>query len=134
VAKYNLRIIMKKLDINQLYENDEELAEILISSGLSRPVARTLAYLQKVETATSIELERGTGLRQPEVSIAMKQLDPLDWIDENEEKKPGKGRPNKVYSLRVGFKDIIAHLENQQKKMIDNRMTSIKRLKELIRD
>jgi len=125
---------MKKLDINQLYENDEELAEILISSGLSRPVARTLAYLQKVETATSIELERGTGLRQPEVSIAMKQLDPLDWIDENEEKKPGKGRPNKVYSLRVGFKDIIAHLENQQKKMIDNRMTSIKRLKELIRD
>ena len=50
------------------------------------------------------------------VSIAMKQLDPLDWIDENEEKKPGKGRPNKVYSLKVRFKDIIAHLEKQQKK------------------
>jgi predicted transcriptional regulator len=125
---------MKKLDINQLDDNDEELAEILISSGLSRPVARTLAYLQKVDTATSIDLERGTGLRQPEVSIAMRQLKPLDWIEENEEKKPGKGRPNKIYSLKVGFKDIIAHLEKQQKKEIDDGMAWIKRLKELVRD
>jgi predicted transcriptional regulator len=122
---------MKKLDINQLDDSDEELAEILISSGLSRPVARTLAYLQKVDTATSVDLERGTGLRQPEVSIAMRQLNPFDWIEENEEKKPGKGRPNKVYSLKVGFKDIIAHLEKQQKKEIDDGMASIKRLKEL---
>ena len=98
---------MKKLDINQLDDGDEELAEILISSGLSRPVARTLAYLKKVDTATSVDLERGTGLRQPEVSIAMRQLNPFDWIDESEEKKPGKGRPNKVYSLKVRFKDIM---------------------------
>jgi len=125
---------MKKLDINQLDDSDEELAEILISSGLSRPVARTLAYLQKVNTATSIDLERGTGLRQPEVSIAMRQLNPFDWIDENEEKKPGKGRPNKVYSLKVRFKDIITHLEKQQKKAIDDGMASIERLKELVRD
>ena len=125
---------MKKLDINQLDDSDEELAEILISSGLSRPVSRTLAYLQKVDTATSVDLERGTGLRQPEVSIAMRQLNPFDWIEENEEKKPGKGRPNKVYSLKVGFKDIIAHLEKQQKKAIDDGMASIKRLKELVVD
>ncbi len=125
---------MKKLDINQLDDGDEELAEILISSGLSRPVARTLAYLKKVDTATSVDLERGTGLRQPEVSIAMRQLNPFDWIDESEEKKPGKGRPNKVYSLKVGFKDIIAHLEKQQKKAIDDGTASIKRLKELVRD
>ena len=125
---------MKKLDIDQLDDSDEEVAEILISSGLSRPVARTLTYLKKVDTATSVDLERGTGLRQPEVSIAMRQLNPLDWIEENEEKKPGKGRPNKVYSLKVGFKDIIAYLEKQQKKEIDDGMASIKRLKELVRD
>jgi predicted transcriptional regulator len=134
VAKYNIGIIMKKLDINQLDDSDEEIAEILISSGMSRPVARTLTYLKKVDTATSIDLERVTGLRQPEVSIAMKELNPLDWIDESEEKKSGKGRPNKVYSLKVGFKDIIAQLEKQQKKAIDDAMGSIKRLKELVRD
>jgi len=123
---------MKKLDINQLDDSDEEIAEILISSGLSRPVARTIAYLKKVDTATSIDLERGTGLRQPEVSIAMRQLNPLDWIEENEEKKPGKGRPNKVYSLKVGFKDIIAHLEQQQKKTMDEARINIEKLKELV--
>ena len=73
-------------------------------------------------------------MRQPEVSIAMRQLNPFDWIEENEEKKPGKGRPNKVYSLKVRFKDIIVHLEKEQKKAIDDGMTSIKRLKELVRD
>ncbi|MBE0522555.1 MAG: ArsR family transcriptional regulator [Candidatus Methanoperedenaceae archaeon] len=122
---------MKKLDINQLDDSDEEIVEILISSGMSRPAARTLAYLKKVDEATSVELERGTGLRQPEVSIAMRQLNPFDWIEEDEEKKPGKGRPNKVYSLKVGFKDIIAHIEKQQKKAIDDATASIKRLKEL---
>jgi len=125
---------MKKLDINQLDDSDEEISEILMSSVLSRPVARTLVYLQKVDTATSIDLERGTGLRQPEVSIAMRELKPFDWIEETEEKKPGKGRPNKVYSLKVRFKGIIAHLEKQQKKAIDDGMVSIKRLKELVRD
>ncbi|MCE8429362.1 MAG: transcriptional regulator protein, partial [Candidatus Methanoperedens sp.] len=79
---------MKTLDINQLDDSDEELAEILISSGLSRPVARTLAYLQKVFTATSFDLERISGLLQPDVSIELWQLTPLYWIEENEEKKP----------------------------------------------
>jgi predicted transcriptional regulator len=120
---------MKKLDINQLDDSDEELAEILISSGMSRPVARTLSYLRKVDTATTIDLERGTGLRQPEVSIAMRELKPLDWIDETEEKKPGKGRPNKVYSLKIRFKDIIAHIETERKKADDEAQKKIERLK-----
>ncbi|MFU8768076.1 MAG: transcriptional regulator protein, partial [Candidatus Methanoperedens sp.] len=63
---------MKKLDINQLDDSDEEIVEILISSGMSRPAARTLAYLQKVDKSTSVDLERVTGLRQPEVSMTMR--------------------------------------------------------------
>ena len=95
---------MKKLDINQLDDREEEIAEILISSGLSRPVARTLAYLKKVDTATSVDLERGTGLRQPEVSIAVRQLNPFDWIDENEEKKPVKEDRIRYIRLKLDLK------------------------------
>ena len=61
----------------------------------------------------------------------MKELTPLDWIDESEEKKPGKGRPNKVYSLKVGFKDIIAQLEKQQKTAFDEDRARIERLREM---
>ncbi len=98
---------------------------------MSRPIARILSYLQNKNEVTSVELERESGLRQPEVSIAMRDLNERGWISEREEKKPGKGRPYKVYSLKVGFNKIIAELEKQQKKAVDEMQASIKRLKAL---
>ncbi len=65
----------------------------------------TLVYMKNMNSATSLRL------RQPESSIAMRQLNERDWITELEEKKPGKGRPYKIYSLKVGFTNIIAQLD-----------------------
>ena len=121
---------MKTLNIKQLDEKDEEIADALIAIGMSRNVARTLSYLQNVEKATSVELEKGARLHQPEVSIAMKQLKERNWVNEWEEKKPGKGRPYRIYSLKVGFNEIIAHLEKQQKKALDETQSKIERLRE----
>ncbi len=121
---------MKTLNIKQLDEKDEEIADALIAIGMSRNVARTLSYLQNVEKATSVELEKGARLHQPEVSIAMKQLKERNWVNEWEEKKPGKGRPYRIYSLKVGFNEIIAHLEKQQKKVLDETQSKIERLRE----
>jgi predicted transcriptional regulator len=120
---------MKTLSIKQLDKKDEEIADALIILGLSRNAATTLAYMQNTKSATSIELERSARLRQPEVSMTMKNLIELGWIDESEEKKPGKGRPFKIYSLKVGFKDIIAELEKQQKKASIEAQAKIERLK-----
>ncbi len=98
---------------------------------MSRNAAMTLAYMQNTNSATSLDLERAARLRQPEVSIVMRHLKERDWINERDEKKPGKGRPYKIYSLKVGFNDIIAQLENQQRKAIEETQARIKRLKEL---
>lgn len=122
---------MKALKIKQLDEKDEEIADILISLGMSRNVAMSLTYLQNMSSATSVDLERVARLRQPEVSIAMRLLKERDWIDEREEKTPGKGRPYKVYSLKVGFKEIVAQLEKQQKKAVEEAKANLDRLKEL---
>lgn len=122
---------MKTLNIKQLDEKDEEIADTLISLGMSRNIATTLAYLQNMNSVTSIDLERGARMRQPEVSIAMGELKKRDWIIEREEKKPGKGRPYKVYSLKIGFNDIISQLEKQQRKVVDETLERIERLKEL---
>ncbi len=121
-----MKTFMKQVD-----EKNEEIVDALISLGMSRPIARVLSYLKSRNEVTSVELERETGLRQPEVSIAAKELKERDWINEREEKKPGKGRPHKVYSLKVGFTKIIAELEKQQKKAVDEMQKTIKRLKEL---
>ncbi|KPQ43781.1 MAG: hypothetical protein MPEBLZ_01655 [Candidatus Methanoperedens nitroreducens] len=122
---------MKALKIKQLDEKDEEIADILISLGMNRSVAMSLTYLQNMNSATSVDLERVARLRQPEVSIAMRQLKERDWIDEREEKKSGKGRPYKIYSLKVGFKDIVSQLEKQQKKLVDEAKANVELLKEL---
>ncbi len=121
---------MKSITVKHLNEKDEEIAKVLISLGMSRSVARALAYLQNVDEASSVELEMGTGLRQPEVSIATKELAQHEWINEREEKKPGKGRPYKVYSLKIAFNEIIAELEKQQKKAAEDLQGKIKRLRE----
>ncbi len=122
---------MKSLTIRQLNEKDEEITDALISLGMSRNVARILSYLQSSKEVKSVDLERDAGLRQPEVSIAVRELKGRDWISERDEKKPGKGRPYKVYSLKVDFNKIIAELEKQQKKAVDEMQKMIKRLKEL---
>ena len=122
---------MKNLKIKQLDEKGEEIADALMSLGLSRNISMSLAFLQNMNTATSLDLERSARLRQPEVSIAMRELKEREWVDEREEKKPGKGRPFKIYTLKVGFGEIVAQLEKEQKKSVDEAQKKIKRLKEL---
>jgi len=121
---------MKKRNINQFDEKEEEITDALMYPGLGRAVAKTLAYLNNGE-ATSVALEQGTGLRQPEVSIATKELKERDWITEREEKKLGKGRPFKIYSLKIGFNKIIAQLESERKKVDVEAQEKIERLKKL---
>jgi predicted transcriptional regulator len=120
---------MKSLIIRQLDEKDEEIADALISLGMSRNVARILSYLQSSKEVKSVDLEREAGLRQPEVSLAVRELKGRDWISEREEKKPGKGRPYKVYSLKVGFDEIVDELERQQRKAVDEMRSRIERLR-----
>ncbi len=122
---------MKSLSVNVLDKADEEFADTLIDLGLKRNVAKVLTYLKNVREVTSRDLEMGSDLRQPEVSIAMRELEELGWISEREEKKPGKGRPYKIYSLKTNIDSIIEYLENQKKKESQAMMASIKRLKEL---
>ncbi len=120
---------MRVITIEQLDEKNEEIVKEFISLGMSRPVARTLSYLLHANEATSIELERRTGLRQPEISIAKRELEEHGWISEREEKKQGKGRPYKVYSLKVGFDKIISQIEKQQRRAEDETQKSIERLR-----
>ena len=124
---------MKTIDLRQLDEKDKEIADALNSLGLSRNEARTLTYLHNVDEARSFEIENGTGLRQPEVRVVVKEVKERDWINEREEKKLGKGRPYKIFSLKIGFNEIVAQLENQQKKVADEIQLKVERLKDITR-
>ena len=120
---------MKDLSVKVLDDDDEEFVDILIKQGLKRNTAKVIAYLKGVDTATSKDLEVGSDLRQPEVSIAMRELRANGWVAETDEKKPGKGRPYKVYSLKVPIGKIITKLEEKKKIEAEESMKNIERLK-----
>lgn len=122
---------MKSLPVKVLDVTDEEFADTLIGLGLKRNVAKTLTYLKNVDEVTSREIEVGSDLRQPEVSTAMRELKNLDWVVIREEKKPGKGRPFKVYRLDTSINSIIKQLERQKIVETKRMMESIQRLKKL---
>jgi predicted transcriptional regulator len=109
----------------------EEFASILMTIGLKRNVAKVLTYLAGVEEATSWEIEVGSDLRQPEVSIAMREIRKLDWISERDEKNPGKGRPYRIYKLTKNLPEIIEYLEGEKAKESNLVMKQIEKLKAL---
>jgi predicted transcriptional regulator len=124
-------MMMRASEVNVFDETDLEFIEILRNLNISRNVASTLAYLSSVEEATSKDLELGSELRQPEVSIAMRELRSYGWIDEREIKKEGKGRPMKIYKLAVPMPEIVVHLEKQTMEEAKRTMENIEKLKNL---
>jgi len=125
-------LIMRESTVKILDDKDMEFVETLRSLGVPRNVATLITFLANVDAASSREIEMGSDLRQPEVSIAMRTLRENNWIEEKEVKREGKGRPMKVYSLRANIDQIIKHFEEQKLNESAQAMESIQRLKQLI--
>jgi len=124
---------MRQFSVKVLDDADREFVEVLRELGIPRNVASMITYLANVEEATSREIEIGSNLRQPEVSIAMRTLRNNSWVEEREIKKDGKGRPMKVYRLTISLGDIIKHFEDEKRKESARTLESIEKLKELSR-
>jgi len=98
---------IRNVTINIEDETDLEFVRGLQDVGVNRNVAHLITYLKDVKEAPSRDIEKVTGLRQPEVSIAMRTLRERGWITEHEVKQEGKGRPTKIYALSSTIDDII---------------------------
>lgn len=120
---------MKDYEIKLLDEDDHVFIEMLRNLGMSRNVATTLAYLMNVGEATSRDIEVSTGLRQPEVSLAVRLMRNHSWINLRSEKKPGKGRPIKIYTLAAPVDAIIGFYEDKIYNESQATISAIKKLK-----
>jgi predicted transcriptional regulator len=122
---------MKDATINVADEKDLEFIEGLQSLGVNRNVARLITYLKNVKEGSSRNIERFTGLRQPEISIATRTLKDMGWISEHEIRSPGKGRPQKIYALHMTIEEIIKHFEAERNQESARTIEAIQKLKEL---
>ena len=123
---------MKLEKVLTFTEKEEEMADLLSEVGLKKNVAKVLVYLANTEEATSREIERGTDLRQPEVSIAMRTLSEKEWISNRESKAESKGRPVKIYNLSKPMPEIIDTLEKDKKEEIENQLEIIKKIRTIV--
>jgi predicted transcriptional regulator len=122
---------MKASKVKTLDDRDREFAETLQRLGVEHNVAGMITYLLNVEKATSREIEMGTNLRQPEVSICAKTLRHKGWLDESDFKSEGKGRPSKVYRLKVSIAELIEHFEGERIEKSLQIMQSFHKLRQL---
>ncbi|MDD1767185.1 MAG: ArsR family transcriptional regulator [Methanomassiliicoccales archaeon] len=112
-------------------KKDETLVDLLMSTGMPKNVAKTLAFLRKKNETTSVEIEISTALRQPEVSIAMQELRRRKWVTKRDIKKEGKGRPIHAYRLAIPFEKIVEMMEKEERKRIEKIEGNIHQLKQI---
>jgi predicted transcriptional regulator len=111
---------------------EEEFAQLLMDIGLKRNVAKVLIYLANTTDATSRDIERGTDLRQPEVSIAMRTLKENGWIESRESKAESKGRPVKIYTLSRPIEEIMDIIEKEKRKEVETQLDLIHKVRDYI--
>ena len=106
------------------------LVGALSATGMPKGVARTLATLSMAgDWLTSKDIEKETRLRQPEVSIAVRDLMSKGWVEQDALKTGSKGRPVYIYRMSAALKkvfDDIRASEAERIKAIEANLDGIK--------
>lgn len=119
-------------DVKRLSDKEYEIIELLQSLKVPRTESISITCLLCGEELTSQTIERSSGLRQPEVSVAMRPLRERGWIVERNAKKTnGKGRPTKYYKLTVPLGTIIETFESEILQKNNEVMDSINQLRKM---
>jgi predicted transcriptional regulator len=123
---------MKSKNVLYFTQREEEFADLLTRIGTKRNVSKVLVYLANTPEATSRDIERGTDLRQPEVSIAMTAMMEQKWVESRENKAENKGRPVKIYKLALPIGEIMDRIERDKMAEANNQLKMIKQLRDYI--
>lgn len=115
----------------RMSKRDDLLSELMTKAGMPKNISKALIFIARRNETTSVEIEKATGLRQPEVSIAMQELRRRRWVEKRDIKKIGKGRPVHSYKLSVPFPEIVDFICRQETDRIKQTEENLKRLKQL---
>ncbi len=116
-----------------LSSDQEELVNRLVKAGIQKNIARTLVFVASKDETKSREIESGTDLRQPEVSIAMQELRNRGWVTKRDIKKEGKGRPVHGYTLDKSIGEIIKEIEGKEQERIKKIKDNLDKIKKLVK-
>jgi len=123
---------MKRKNMLVLDEKDEKAVEIFRELGMPKNLAKTLLYINQVDEFRSADVEQAADMRQPEVSIAIKELRRRGWVSKRDLKKEGKGRPIHIYTSTQKLSEILTDFEQKKLEEVETIKNDITELKTLI--
>jgi predicted transcriptional regulator len=92
--------------VHYFTEIEAEQVKRLVRAGAKPNSAKILVYLAANREATAAEIERGSGMRQPDVSNALKSQIQQGWISSGKKSSSNSGRMVKLYELAKPLPEI----------------------------
>jgi predicted transcriptional regulator len=125
---------MKQKNVYILDKEDDEVIQLFVKLGMPKTLVKTLICVSQFEECKGADIEQGANLRQPEVSIAMQELQRRGWVKKREEKRKGKGRPVHIYTSTADLTEILTTFEQEKLKEVENVKKDISELKSLLQN
>jgi len=123
---------MKRKNSYILDENYNEAIQLFSELGMPKNLAKTLLYVSEVKECRTKDIERGADLRQPEVSVAMRELRKRRWVKKRDLKKKGKGRPVHIYKPATNLSEILKTFEQEKLAEAESVKKDLSKLKNII--
>jgi predicted transcriptional regulator len=130
--KYEEAKNMKQKNVYMLDKDDDKAIQLFVKLGMPKNLAKTLLYISQFDECKCADIEKGTDLRQPEVSVAMQELRKRGWAKKQDLKKKGKGRPVHIYKPTTDLSKILKSFEQEKLKEIEYVNNDISKLKNII--
>ncbi len=125
---------MKQKNVYMLDTDDGKAIQLFVRLGMPKNLAKTLLYASRFDEYKFADVEQGTDMRQPEVSIAMQELRRRGWVKKRDLKKEGKGRPVHIYKTTTDLSEILKAFEQEKLKEVKSIKNDISALKNIIKN
>ena len=115
-----------------LDEEENEAVQLFSELGMPKNLAKTVLYVSEVKECRTKDIEQGTYLRQPEVSVAIQELRKRRWVKKRDLKKKGKGRPVHIYKPATNLSEIFKTFEQEKLKEVEGVKKDLSKLKNIL--
>ena len=100
-----------------MHEDDEKLKSVIHNAkilNLNVNEIKVLYCIHKAGEITQRDIERRADLRQPEVSLAIKQLSSMEMLKCESTPSLVKGRPQNSYTMKKTMQDYFSAIKKQK--------------------
>ena len=122
---------MEYTQIPQMDEKDNEIVNILTRTGMARNTSKVFVAIKELNNPDTKQMMQFTGIMQPQISVAVRQLIDMGYVESKTEQTENRGRPISYFSFCVPIEDILSDLTMRVLVKIDAEKQKIERLKEL---